>query len=164
MATNKDTPSEATSTFDSLQKTFWEPLTACFSGESAVDDKDTIKWIGLAYDEGSVSEDEDTLNGFQEPAEQLLLSRDYHSEASVSTITSRSTRSSNIPVLRQLPSFGSTLTHSQSGAGSHANSPSRQTAIRAMNGIEEELIINESKLPNIKTASPPRNPALMQSY
>jgi hypothetical protein len=139
------------STFDSLTKNLW----SCFTAES-VDDNDTKQWIendtgwsGLEY-HTSMSEDEETLNGFEEKEVILHLSRDHSSEK----------RTSNIPVLRELPSFGSTLT---SFTGSSGSSPSRQMAIRAMNGVEEELISYEKKLPNINTMTPPRNPALRQN-
>jgi hypothetical protein len=149
--------------FDILQKMFWDPMSSCFA-EGAIDvneiDKDTKKWIGddatwsrLEY-EGD-EDDEVTLNGFENLEESHHMGRDLSSEQ----------RSSNIPVLRELPSFGSTLTGRSSSTGS-----SRYAASNAMSrttfSTDESILLteNETKLPNINTIRPPINPALIQKY
>jgi len=181
------------STFDVIQKIILDPLSACYAEDAyhMVAEENTREWnatpgmdsnrsLDSAYIYNPISnrlenedfssdeeEDDVTLNGLIDDA----MSHKSHKTASTYTMArehSSSSRSSSgeygIPVLRELPSFG---THSfMSGiGGSNSSSPARHTSVSmSRSAVSEDSSLMseyESKLPNINTIRKPVNPAML---
>eukprot|EP00980_Cylindrotheca_fusiformis_P023090 scaffold10105_cov129-Cylindrotheca_fusiformis.AAC.3 len=117
-------------------------------------------WSGFTYDDDGDDEDEMTLNRYDESVKgSQNIEREHSSE----------TRNSYIPTLRELPSFGSTMTgSSRSSATPHYSSNNIKPTNKTPSYVSEESVVllteNETKLPNINTIRRPIHPVLMQNY
>ena len=178
------------SAFDVIQKLLLDPMSACYAetAYSKVEDSNIQEWSGHEassasrrmrhnrsldsyyyknHPEAEEEEDDDdevTLNGLiddamshksTKTASTYMMAREHSS-------SSRNSSGSEygIPILRDLPSFGTSSFMSSMGSSYH--SPSRFTTVSRSVSETSSLISEcEGKLPNINTMRKPINPALL---